>query len=87
MVILARNIDQITTAFATCVCTASGAAGQFSIPAALLANVPATQDVAGIPFEALVVAALTPRPGIKASGLSGGFGVNLYAVGRYVEYR
>lgn len=87
MVILARNIDQITTAFATCVCTASGAAGQFSIPAALLANVPATQDVAGVPFEALVVAALTPRPGIKASGLSGGFGLNLYAVGRYVEYR
>jgi hypothetical protein len=87
MVILARNIDQITTAFATCVCTASGAAGQFSIPAALLANVPASQDVAGIPFEVLVVGALTPRPGIKASGLSGGFGVNLYAVGRYVEFR
>jgi uncharacterized protein (TIGR03437 family) len=87
MVILARNIDQITTAFGTCVCTASSAAGRFSIPAALLANIPATQDVAGVPLEALVVVALTLGPGIKASGLNGGFGVNLYAVGRPVEYR
>jgi uncharacterized protein (TIGR03437 family) len=87
MVILARNIDQITTAIGMCVCTASGAAGQFTIPAPLLANVPATQDVAGVPYDALVIGSLTLRPGIKASGLDGGFGAYFYAVGRFVEYR
>jgi hypothetical protein len=87
MVIMARNIDQITTAIGMCLCTASSAAGQFSIPPSLLANVPATQDMAGIPYEELVVGSLTPRPGIKASGLGGGFGVHVYAVGRFVEYR
>jgi uncharacterized protein (TIGR03437 family) len=87
MVILARNIDQITTAIGMCICTASGAAGQFSIPPAMLANVPATHDMAGIPYDELVVGSLTPRPGIKASGLDGTFGVYIYAAGRFVEYK
>ena len=87
MVILARNIDQLTTALGTCICTAFGPAGQFTIPASLLANVPATQDLAGIPYEELVVGSFSTRPGIKASGLTGGFGVYIYAVGRFVEYR
>jgi uncharacterized protein (TIGR03437 family) len=87
MVILARNIDQITTAIGMCVCTASAAAGQMTIPAPLLSNVPATQDVAGVPYEELAVGSLTMRPGIKATGLSGGFGVFVYAIGRFVQYR
>jgi uncharacterized protein (TIGR03437 family) len=87
MVILARNIDQITTAIGMCICTASAAAGQFTIPAPPLSNVPASQDVAGVPYEELAVGSLTMRPGIKASGLSGGFGVFVYAVGRFVQYR
>jgi uncharacterized protein (TIGR03437 family) len=87
MFIVARNVDQITTSVGMCLCTARAEAGQFSIPPALLANVPATVDTAGIPYDELTVGAITAKAGIKAAGLNIGFAVSVYAVGRFVEYR
>jgi hypothetical protein len=87
MFIVARNVDQITTSVGMCLCTARAEAGQFSIPPALLANVPATVDIAGIPYDELTVGAITAKAGIKAAGLNLGFAVSVYAVGRFVEYR
>ncbi|HYL39523.1 MAG TPA: IPT/TIG domain-containing protein, partial [Bryobacteraceae bacterium] len=88
MAIVARNVDQITTAIGLCVCVAPASSGQFPIPAVLLANVPTSRDIPGTPFDELVIGALSSKlPSIQASGLSGGFVVSIYATGRIVEYR
>src|SRR5581483_9754883 len=46
MVILAMNQDEITTAIGMCLCTVSASQGQFTIPPAMLGNIPASIDVA-----------------------------------------
>ncbi len=88
VVILATNIDQITTAIGTCLCTAQASAGRFVVPPALLANIPASIDIPGIPYDRLFVAALPPHgTAIAISGLNGGAAISLYAEGRFVSYR
>jgi uncharacterized protein (TIGR03437 family) len=88
MLIVARNIDQITTAIGLTVCVAKAPAGQFTLPPELLANVPITRDMPGTPYDELVIGALEGTlPSIRATGLSGGFVLSVYATGRIVEYR
>ncbi len=88
VVILATNVDQITTAIGTCLCTAQARAGRFTVPAALLANIPASIDIPGIPYDRLFLAVLPPHATpIAAPGLDGGAAVSLYAEGRIVSYR
>lgn len=86
-IILARNVDQMTTANATCLCVAPWNATHFEIPAALLANIPATIDISGIPYNQMYIASLSTKAApIAAAGIGGGAVFSLYANGRLVRY-
>ncbi|HXJ40496.1 MAG TPA: hypothetical protein VNH18_14540, partial [Bryobacteraceae bacterium] len=89
VVILATNVDQITTAIGATVCTARAAAGQFTIPAALMANLPPSRDIPGIPYDRVLVASLPAKtaPAIRAAGLNGGEVFSLFADSRIVEFQ
>jgi uncharacterized protein (TIGR03437 family) len=88
VVILATNVGQITTAIGTCVCTAHASTGYFTVPSALLANIPVSVDIPGIPYDQLFVAVLPPQAApLAISGLNGGAAISLYAEGRIVTYR
>ncbi|MBZ5610167.1 MAG: hypothetical protein LAP38_18045 [Acidobacteriia bacterium] len=88
MLIVARNVDQLTTAIGMCLCVARSSDGQLTIPPALLANVPASRDIPGTPFDELAIGSLAAKASaIQASGLNGGFVVSVYATARIVEYR
>jgi uncharacterized protein (TIGR03437 family) len=85
MLILAGNIDQITTASAYTGCLAHAAAGEFEIPAVMLANLPATQDIPGVPYERLFLASVRQSsPGIPTLTAAA---ISVYAIGRIVEFR
>jgi uncharacterized protein (TIGR03437 family) len=87
--ILATNVDQITTAMATTLCTARATDQKFTIPAAVLANVPASRDIAGVPYDQLFVMSLPEKTAsaIQAKGLDRGAIISLQAIGRFVTYR
>jgi hypothetical protein len=89
MIILATNVDQITTATGTCVCVARGDVGRFVIPPSLLANLPRSQDPENILYDRLYLASMSSRtpPSILAPGLDHGTVISLNIVGRFVEYR
>lgn len=88
MVIVARNVDQLTTAIGMTLCVARASEGQFTIPAEMLANIPLSRDFPGPPFDELVIGALPQRvPDIHAAGINGGFIISMYANGRIVDYR
>ncbi len=87
MFVMAGNVDQITTAFGICVCSTRSSAGQFTIPAAMLANIPATEDVAGVPSDRLALGTVNVQPALNIRGLSRGFVVTSLTVGRFVQYR
>ncbi len=88
MLIVARNIDQLTTAIGMSLCLARSSASQIAIPAALLANVPATRDIPGTPFDEVALGSLSAKTTpVKAAGLNGGFIVSVYASARIVEFR
>jgi uncharacterized protein (TIGR03437 family) len=87
MILIATNVDLITTAFATCVCVAPMNATYFQIPAALLANIPASYDAPGTPYDQLIVASMPARPtSIPAPGLGAGMLFTIYANVRSVRY-
>jgi uncharacterized protein (TIGR03437 family) len=86
-ILLAANVDQITTAIGRCLCTAPLNATHFEIPAALLANIPASVDLPGVPYDQLFVASLPAKSTpIAAAGLGAGAVVTIYANGRFVQY-
>lgn len=89
IVILATNVDQISTAIGTCLCTAKADAGQFTIPAAMLANLPASKDIPGIPYDRVLVASLPVKtaPSLQATGLNGGEVFSVFADSRIVQFR
>lgn len=88
VLILARNVDQITTGIGMCLCLARSAPGQFTIPASLLANVPVSRNLPGTAYDELVLATLPSKaPQFRASGIDTGFVFSAYATGRIVEYR
>jgi hypothetical protein len=87
MFLMARNVDQITTAMGVCVCAMKASAGQFTVPPAILTNIPASQDVAGVPYDQLVLGAITVKPNLNAGGLTRGFLITLFSTARFVQYR
>ena len=88
MLLVARNVDQLTTAIGMCLCVPDPAAGQFEIPPSMLANLPVSHDLPGVPFDELVMGSVPSRAvPFTASGLQGGFVVTVYANGRIVSYR
>jgi uncharacterized protein (TIGR03437 family) len=89
IIILATNVDQVTTANGTCLCVAHSNAGHFVIPASLLANLPASVETDTPLYGRLYLAAMsarTPSP-IQAPGLSRSAVISLQIIGRFVEYR
>jgi hypothetical protein len=88
IVILATNLDQVSTATGTSLCVADGGAGQFTIPPAILANLPASKDTPGARHDQLLLSSIEAQPvTIHASGLENGAVVALYSIGRFVRYR
>jgi uncharacterized protein (TIGR03437 family) len=86
-ILLAANVDQITTAVGTCLCTAPLNATHFEIPAALLANIPTSYDAPGSPYDQMFVASLPAKASpIPAKGIGAGALVTIYANGRAVQY-
>jgi uncharacterized protein (TIGR03437 family) len=87
-IILATNVDQVTTAIGTCLCTAPLGATRFEIPAGLLANIPASATVSGIPYDQLFVASLPVKGAqhLQAPGIASGAVLTIFASGRFVKY-
>ena len=86
-IILARNVDQMTTANSTCLCIAPLNATHFEMPAELLANIPASVEAPSVSYDQLLVASLTAKSTtITAAGIGGGAVFSLYATGRIVRY-
>lgn len=88
IIILATNVDQLTTATGTCLCTASSGATRFEIPAGMLANIPASSPVAGFPYDQIYISSIPARGGerLQAAGIGAGAVVVTYASGRFVQY-
>jgi uncharacterized protein (TIGR03437 family) len=89
VVIVATNVGQLSTAIGTCLCTVRASANRFTIPPSLLANIPESVDMPGIPYDQLFLASLpasTP-PKLDAQGLAGGAVFSIYAIGRVVQFK
>ena len=86
---LATNLDQITTAAGSALCVADAAASEFTIPARMLGNIPASRDLPGVRYDQLFVTSLPARPSaeLRAQGLASGAVITLYTIGRFVKYR
>lgn len=87
MFLIAGNVDQITTALGVCLCALKPSEGQFTVPPAMLANVPASLKIGGVPYDQLQVISVVVTPGLNPSGLDRGYMALTELVGRYVEYR
>ena len=87
MVLLATNVDQITTAVGTRLCTAPLNATQFEIPAALLANIPASIDTPGAPYDRVFISSLPAKATpLTTAGIGAGALFTIYSNGRAVRY-
>ena len=88
MLIGVRNVDLITTAIATCVCVVPAQAHRLTIPAALLANIPASIRAPGAHYDILAIGTLNAQPlQVNAKGFDSGFSFVMYDNSRYVEFR
>ena len=87
VLIIARNIDQIATTIGMTICAVRAEAGQFTIPPALLANIPASSDSPAGSYDELAVAALASRGPVHASGLNSGIVMMVSLSQRFVHYR
>ncbi|MBV9505875.1 MAG: hypothetical protein JO323_12810 [Acidobacteriia bacterium] len=89
VLLLAANVDQMTTAAALAICVAQPEPGRFHIPGLVLANLPVTQAGPGLPLSLLVVAQIpagAQKP-IEATGIENAFGVVVQGSGKSVVYR
>jgi uncharacterized protein (TIGR03437 family) len=89
MIIAAKNVDQLTTAIGACLCTARAAAGQFTIPPEILANMPISRGAPGERRDELLVGALVSKPIAPADLARVGAGVVFTAYGekRFVDFK
>jgi uncharacterized protein (TIGR03437 family) len=89
MVLLATNVDKVSTAIGSCMCTASAAAGHLTVPADLLANIPASRDMPGPPYDQLHLASVSaaPRGALTAPGMDSVVAAAVYVAGRFVQFR
>lgn len=85
-IVLATNVDQVTTAIGTCLCSAPLNATHFEIPAALLANIPPSYDTPGPPNNQVFVVSLPKATPISMPGIGAGALVTMYANARIVQY-
>jgi hypothetical protein len=85
--IVAMNVDPLSTARAMCYCLAKAQPGAFSIPSDFLANFPASSDTPGQPLNQLMIAAPTMHAPAGAPGLERLQAMSLFANIRIVRYR
>jgi uncharacterized protein (TIGR03437 family) len=85
--ILAMNVDQLTTARAMCYCLVSGASGKFTIQPEFLANFPASRDMPGEPLSQLMIAEPTLHSLVNVPGLERLQAMTMFASLRIVRYR
>jgi uncharacterized protein (TIGR03437 family) len=87
MILLATNVDQITTAIGTCLCTAPLNATHFEIPAAMLANIPASYDTPGTPYDQVFISSLPAKATpLSISGIGAGALFTIFSNGRGVQF-
>jgi len=87
ILIVASNVDQLTTGTASCICSARPSAGSFEIPAMLLANFPASQEMPGVPYDRLYVASAKVITNLRIQGVDTTTAWSVFASGRVVTYR
>jgi uncharacterized protein (TIGR03437 family) len=87
MFLVASNVDQITTALGLCICALKPSEGQFTVPASLLANIPASQKISGVPYDEMEMVGLSVKQDLTAPGIDRAYFISTILVGRYVEYR
>jgi len=92
VIVLAMNVDRVSTATGTVVCAALPAAGRLTIGPELLANLPSSMpdsaSKGGVPYNRLFLGTVPAAPQrIEAPGLDGGAIIGLYTTGRLVDYR
>jgi uncharacterized protein (TIGR03437 family) len=85
--ILAMNVDQLSTARAMCYCVASGGAGKFTIDPDFLANFPGSRDIPGEPLDQLMIAAPIVHMPAAVTGIGRLQAMTLFANVRIVRYR
>lgn len=86
-VALAMNVDQESTAAAMTFCVADAARGSLTIPRALLANIPASGDLPGIPYDEVFLASLRAEARPGAAGLERVVLVTLDAMAQAAQFR
>ena len=88
VIILATNVDQMSTATGTVLCLASSGANQLTMPPEILANLPPSTNAADTTYNRLLVGTLPAKiQHLHAPGLDDGAVIGLYTSGRYVQYR
>jgi uncharacterized protein (TIGR03437 family) len=85
--LLATNVNQLSTAIGTCLCVVPLNANHFEIPAAMLANIPTSYDAPGTPYDHVFVVSM-PAKGIplSAPGIGAGVLLTIYSSGRSVQF-
>ncbi len=87
MILLATNVDQITAAVGTCLCTAPLNATHFEIPAAMLANIPRSYDAPGTIYDQLFLASMPAKATpLTIAGIGAGALITIYSNGRAVYF-
>jgi len=88
VLLIAFNVDDLSGGMGACLCVARGEAGRFRIPPLMLANVPASQNIPGIPKNFLLTGLLPAQPQrFSATGIVNGTAVAASLLGRTVSYR
>ncbi len=87
VLILAFNTDALDPATGLALCVAEPESNRFTLPPDVLANVPATQRLPGIPVSGIVVAAIGWDPPEKpVTGLQTLLGAGVRVYGKNIEY-
>ena len=86
MILLATNVDQVSTAIGTCLCIAPLNATHFEIPAVMLANIPASYDAPGTPYDQVFIASLPKATPLSIAGIGAGALFTMFSNGRGVQF-
>jgi hypothetical protein len=83
------SVDSSAAAWGACYCAAAGASGSFTIPPAMLANLPASQPAPTVPAPSLWVSyePFHNQQPLHVSGLDNGLAISLFMQTLEVQVR
>jgi uncharacterized protein (TIGR03437 family) len=89
MLIGLMSVDSSAAAWGACYCAAAGAAGSFTIPPAMLANLPASQPAPTVPPPSMWVSyvPLHNQQPLHARGLDNGLAISVFVQALEVQVR